>query len=103
MTAIRTSHERRVDRARALRRTLLADRTLIALAIAAGVWLCAYAVAALMVGSETLAGRIVNDVVFLVPEAPIPVLAFLAARQREGRGRRFWLLMAGFAVLWLAA
>jgi two-component system, cell cycle response regulator len=103
MTAIRTTHERRVERARALRRNLLSDRLLVFVTVGAVAWLVAFAVATLVTGSSSLAGKLVGDVVFLIPEAPLPVLAFLAARHRRARVRSFWLLLSGFAALWLTA
>jgi diguanylate cyclase (GGDEF)-like protein len=100
---IRTSHERRVERARALRRSLLADRVLVLAALASVVWLAAFAVATALTGASSTAGKLVGDVVFLVPEAPIPLLALVVARRRTGAERRFWMLLTGFAALWVAA
>ncbi|MEA2494900.1 MAG: hypothetical protein QOJ29_2811, partial [Thermoleophilaceae bacterium] len=103
MTAITTSHERGVERARALRRSLLSDRVLLVAGVLAFVWLCAFAVATILTGTSSHAGKIVGDGLFLLPEAPVPILALLAARRQQGRSRLFWLLLAGFAVLWISA
>src|SRR4051812_38362414 len=100
---IRTSHERRVERARALRRSLLADRVLVAAAIGSALWLAAFATATALTGASSDAGKAVGDVAFLVPELPIPLLALLAARRRADILRRFWLLLGVFAVLWVTA
>src|SRR5258708_6211854 len=100
---IRTTHELRVERARALRRSMRADRVLVLLAALPVVWLGAFAVATVLTGSSSTAGKAVGDIVFLVPELPIPILALLAARRRAGRVRRFWTLLACFAGLWITA
>jgi diguanylate cyclase (GGDEF)-like protein len=100
---IRTTHERRVERARALRRSLLADRVIVLLGALAVAWLGAFAVATVLTGSSSPAGRAVGDLVYLVPELPIPFLALLAARRRASRVRWFWTLLACFAGLWIAA
>jgi diguanylate cyclase (GGDEF)-like protein len=103
MTAIRTAREHRVERARALRRTLFDDRVLRLVAIAAAVWIVGFATATALTGSSTLAGRIVGDWVYLLPELPLPILVFLAARHRQGRQRMFWLLLGGYVAVTVEA
>src|SRR5947208_1706037 len=103
MTAIATSHERGVEHARALRRGLLGDRVIVGASVFALVWLVGFSVATILTGTSSTAGKAVGDVIFLVPEAPIFVVAILAALRRRGRARLFWLLLAAFAALWLAA
>src|SRR4051794_15021902 len=99
MTAIRTSHERRVERARALRRTLLADRLLAICVVVAVAWLVLYALATLLTLGSAHAGLIVGDGVYLVPEAPLPLLLGFVAYRSHGRRRAFWLLLASYALL----
>jgi diguanylate cyclase (GGDEF)-like protein len=99
---IRTSHERRVEHARLLRRSLLADRVVLAVLAGSALWLAAFAVATVLTGTSSPAGKAVGDVVFLLPELAVPVLTLLAARRLRGRQRVYWLLLGGFATLWLA-
>jgi diguanylate cyclase (GGDEF)-like protein len=103
MTPITTSHERRVERARALRRRLPADPLLVVATLLAVAWLGGFAMATVLTGASSPAGKLVGDGLYLLPELPLPFLALLAARRQQGRLRLFWALLAGFAVLWVSA
>jgi PAS domain S-box-containing protein len=76
-------------------------RVLLLGGLAGLAWLAGYAVATALVGEDGLGGKIVGDVVFVLPVAVAAVLTAIAAVLLGGERRRFWVLLALANGCWL--
>jgi two-component system, cell cycle response regulator len=69
--------------------------------IAAGVWLALFAAGTLITKGDGTVGRLLVNVVYLVPHLLAVVLAVWAARRTHGVHRRLWTMLACAIPLWL--
>lgn len=77
-------------------------RRLWVLVIAVGVWLALFALGTLITGGHGAFGRLLVNVVYLVPHVLAIALAVWAARRTEGVYRRLWTMLACALPLWVA-
>lgn len=77
-------------------------RRLRVLVIAVGVWLALFALGTLITGGHGAFGRLLVNVVYLVPHVLAIALAVWAARRTEGVYRRLWTMLACALPLWVA-
>jgi two-component system cell cycle response regulator len=72
------------------------------LAIVAGVWLALFAAGTLITEGNGTFGRVLVNVIYLVPHVLAIVLAMWAARHTQGAYRRLWTMLACALPLWVA-
>ena len=99
---IQTSAEREVARGERVRAGVGRDRAVRAAAALGVLWLALYAAAVALSDSDALSGKIVGDVVYLLPVVACTALAIFAALKAAPGRRRFWRFLAASQLLWLA-
>ncbi len=82
-------------------RRIRQDRVVRWAAAAAIAWIGAFAVATALVSGNEAGERAVGNVAYLIPLVAATALALMAARQRHGRARRFWAVLAASNAFWL--